>query len=68
MMIFCMDSTAGASLYSMAGLLTLKPRGAVLIGELQARKVEGEGSAIFLLVAMWLLLIPDVALQKMGHF
>lgn len=67
-MIFCMDSTAGARLCSIPGLLTLKPSGTVLTGELQAKKVEGEGGVLFLLVVMWLLQVPDVALQKAGRF
>lgn len=68
-MIFCMDSTAGTSLCWIAGLVKFKSSGAVLIWELQARKMEGEGNVIFLLVVMWLLQIPDVAPQKrMGHF
>lgn len=67
-MIFCTDSTAGASLCWIADL-KFKSSGAVLIRELQARKIEGEGNVIFLLVVMWLLQIPDMALLKrMGHF
>lgn len=64
-----MDTTVGACLCWIAALLKYVSSGPVLIRELQARRMEGEGNVIFLLVVIWLFHILGVALQKQtGNF